>query len=191
MHDGSCRGQLWTTEGAAMFALSDSLWLTVLSYQQQQHMKYRNIGIPSFLCSTCMSGIHSLVNVQTAQSKSHEFDPQCHFYFPLFQLLLLLPTIPPYAVNNKLVFNFPHSIYSGKDMGAYVTTDLSSKWTFWVQVEGRGQQTAMFQRLQDVAEGMCVFTAIFRPEKIGCSPVLGRQPLVQGAGGEYARRDGE
>ena len=51
MRDGSCRGQLWTTEGAAMFALSDSLWLTVLSYQQQQHMKYRNIGIPSFLCS--------------------------------------------------------------------------------------------------------------------------------------------
>ena len=56
-----------------------------------------------------------------------------------------------------------HSIYSGKDMGAYVTTDLSSKGTFWVQVEGRGQQTAMFQRLQDVAEGMHVFTAIFRP----------------------------
>ena len=146
-----------------MFALSDSLWLTVLSYQQQQHMKYRNLAIPPFLCSTCMSGIHSLVKVQTAQSKSHEFDPQWHFYFPLFQLLLLLPTIPPYAVNNKLVFNFPHSIYSGKDMGAYVTTDLSSKWTFWVQVEGRGQQTAMFQRLQDVAEGMRVFTVIFRP----------------------------
>ena len=163
MCDGSCRGQLWTTEGEAMFALSDSLWLTVLSYQQQQCMKYRDIGILPFLCSTCMSSIHSLVKVQTAQSRSHEFDPQWCFYFPPFQLLLLLPTIPPYAVKNELVFNFPHSIYSGKEMGAYVTTDLSSKGTFWVQVEGRGQQTAMFQRLQDVAEGMRVFTAIFHP----------------------------